>query len=259
MQNKSKHLLHEGHATLESMSQAIWFNQWTFGLFRPYITGSVLEIGCGIGNFTGKLTDYKNVYAIDIEKHYVTTVKKKYAKLGIHVGEGDIETNKYFFQQKTFDTQICLNVLEHIQNDSKALRNMYRLLSPGGHLVLLVPAHQILYGEIDRAIGHFRRYSLPNLTEKLRGFGFHIIESRNINMLGAAGWLIAGKIMREPTVDERKIRLFNLIARFTLPLENVIPPPFGTSILVIAEKPKHQTFSSLARNTYNHPMSTKKR
>lgn len=236
MRNNAKHHLHNGHATLESMSQAIWFNQWTFGLFRRYITGSVLEIGCGIGNFTGKLTDYKNVYAIDIEKHYVTAVKNKYAKHDVHVGEGNIETNRFFFRKKSFDTHICLNVLEHIHDDTKALRNMYRLLSTGGHLVLLVPAHQALYGEIDRAIGHYRRYSLPELTEKLRGLGFHIVKSRNLNMLGAVGWFVAGKILREPTVDERKIRLFNIIARFTLPLENMIAVPFGTSILVVAQK-----------------------
>lgn len=233
----TKQFLHDGHATLESMSQAIWFNQWTFALFKQYITGSVLEIGCGIGNFTDKLTGYREVYAIDIEKPYLHIVKKKFGKLGVHVGEGDIETGRYFFKNRKFDTHICLNVLEHIRDDTKALRNMYHLLSPGGYLILLVPSHQILFGKIDSAIGHFRRYSRPKLTAKLRRQGFRIVSSRYINMLGAIGWLFAGKILKESTVDERKIRLFNLIARFTLPLENAITAPFGTSVLVIAKKP----------------------
>lgn len=235
---KNKYHLHDGHVTLESMSQAIWFNQWTFEQFRSYLHGSILEIGCGIGNFTDKLTKYNDVYAIDIEKHYIHTVKKQHEQSRLHIGEGNIETGKYFFRKKTFNTQICLNVLEHIRNDTKALRNMHSLLSPGGHLILLVPAHQYLYGEIDHAIGHYRRYSLSSLVTKMQKLGFNIIQSRNINMLGAFGWFISGKILRNPNVDERKIRLYNFIARFTLPIENIIPVPFGTSILIIAQKPK---------------------
>jgi len=233
----SKHIIHNGHATLESMGQAIWFNQWTYELFREYIEGTILEIGSGIGNFTKKLSLHRDVYAIDIEREYFPIIRKKLKKSGVRIGFGDIETGTYFFGKKTFDTLICLNTLEHIKHDVKALSNMHSLLRPNKHLILLVPAHQFLYSTLDKAIGHHRRYSFSNLIVKLKRAGFRILIKRRINMLGAVGWFISGKILKEDTIAERKILLFDRIAKYILPIERHIDIPFGTSLLIIATKP----------------------
>ncbi|MDP2684909.1 MAG: class I SAM-dependent methyltransferase, partial [bacterium] len=55
-----------GGETLESMSQAVWYNRWTLNKFKKYLNGDILEIGCGIGNFTKELAKYGKVWAIDI-------------------------------------------------------------------------------------------------------------------------------------------------------------------------------------------------
>lgn len=222
-----------GTQTLESMSQAVWYNQWTLKKFENYLKGEILEVGCGIGNFTKDLKKYGEVWAIDINEIYI---KQTAALVRDRVGIGDIEKGEYFFGDKKFDCIVCINVLEHIKNDRLALENMYKLLNTGGYLILLVPAFNFLYGEIDKSIGHFTRYERLDLKNLLNKVGFKIIKVRIINFLGGIGWWISSKLLSADKIDEGKIKIFNFIAPFVLPLEDILEPPLGTSILVIAKR-----------------------
>lgn len=236
MENNKKIIMADsGQETLESMNQAVWFNQWTLNKFKSYLQGDILEVGCGIGNFTCTLADYGKVWAIDINSKYIKQLQKTKTHQ-TKFGMGDIEKGEYFFGDKKFDCIVCINVLEHIENDLSALNNFYKLLNKGGKLILMVPSNQFLYGEIDKSIGHYRRYNRLNLIEKLEQLDFKIIRSWKFNFLGAIGWFISGKIMKDTVVKQWKIRIFDFIARFTLPLEDVLEPPIGTSILIIAQK-----------------------
>lgn len=227
--------IYSGTKTLESMNQAKFYNQWTFAKFNECLKGDILEIGCGIGNFTNILSGYGKITAIDIDQSLIDRFNKD-KNPNISAGYGDIEKGEYFFQKKTFDTIICINVLEHIKDDEKALQNMHKLLKRNGKLILLVPIHKFLYGEIDRAINHFRRYSPGNLKMILKQNGFAIENSRRLNLLGAFGWFIAGRVLKEKNIEERNIKLFNFFAPFILRLEDLIEPPVGTSLLIIAKK-----------------------
>ena len=224
-----------GRQTLESMNQAAWYNQWTLNNFEDYLNGKILEVGCGIGNFTKTLTDFGTVWAMDIDKDYVKQTKELVGAKA-HVGLGDIEKGKYFFKSERFDNAVCINVLEHIENDKQALKNLYNLLENNGHLILIVPSHPILYGGIDSSIVHIRRYTKKDLTHKMCGAGFKIIKCRRINFLGGIGWFFASRIFSDSKVSDTKIKIFNFIAPIVLPLENLIEPPIGTSIFVIAKK-----------------------
>lgn len=224
-----------GRQTLESMSQALWYNRWTLKKFQKFLHGRILEVGCGIGNFTKELTSYGEVFAIDIEKGYIDKTKKLVGEKA-QVGFGDVEQGRYFFKDKTFDNIVCLNVLEHIENERKALQNLYKLLKRGGVLILLVPSHPTLYGEIDRSIGHFRRYDKEKLIKQLTSVEFKVLEGRRINLLGGLGWWISGRILKDNIVREGRIKVFNLIAPLVLSFESIFEPPFGTSVLIIATK-----------------------
>lgn len=221
--------------TLESMSQAVWYNRWTLKKFEKYLTGDILEIGCGIGNFTKSLSKYGQVYAIDINEDYIQKIKKNIDS-NVKVGIGNIETDEYFFRGKKFNVIVCINVLEHIKNDEMALKNMYKLLKEEGYLILLVPAFDFLYGEIDKSIGHFRRYNLKKIAKLLQDMGFRILNSRIINILGAIGWWFSSKVLSNNEVNEENIKIFNKVAPLILPIEDMIEPPIGTSILIIARK-----------------------
>lgn len=226
-----------GSKTLESMSQAIWYNRWTLAKFSKYLNGQILEVGCGIGNFTKFLIKYGQVTAIDINKDYIRQAKKNVADEA-RIGFGDIEKGKYFFETKEFNTTVCINVLEHIKNDEQALKNIYKLLASDGVLIVLVPAHSFLFNFIDQSIGHLRRYEKDRLLNIIGNCGFEILKARRLNFIGSIGWYIAGKFFKDKQINENKITLFNLISPIFLLEENVFEPLIGTSILVVARKVK---------------------
>lgn len=230
MRNK----IYQGTETLESMSQAKFYNKWSLEKFKKFLKGKIIEVGCGMGNFTSTLSKYGEVTGIDIEKNFINNFKKN-GDARIKIGYGDIEKGEYFFKNTTFDTAVCINVLEHIKEDKKALKNLYLLLKRSGYLIILVPTHYFLYGEIDKSIGHLRRYDPDKLKSELKNLGFTIVKSRKLNFLGAIGWFIAGRVLKEKQINENKIRLFNLISPLLF-LENIIEPPIGTSVLIVAKK-----------------------
>lgn len=227
--------IYAGTKTLENMNQAEFYNKWTLNKFEKYLKGDILEVGCGIGNFTQILAKSGHVTAIDIDESLIERLKKG-NNSKIMAGYGDIEKGKYFFKGKGFDTIVCINVLEHIYDDKRALKNMYNLLKKNGRLIFLVPIHKFLYGEIDKSINHFRRYVPKKIRRELEEMGFFIESSRKLNFLGALGWFVAGRILKETNVEERNIKIFNLIAPLILKIEDLVEPPIGTSVLLIAKK-----------------------
>lgn len=225
-----------GESTLESMNQADRYNQWTLNQFKEFLKGKILEVGCGIGNFTKSLLEYGEVYGIDIRKDYVEKTEKILSKSNVRIGLGDIEKGKYFFKNEKFDTVVCINVLEHIKQDDLVINNMYKILNKEGYLVLITPSHPFLYGEIDKSIGHYRRYTKKAIVAKLESSGFKILKFRSLNLIGSIGWFISGRILKNKIVDQSKIKLFNLLAPIFLRIEDLINSPFGTSFLIIAKK-----------------------
>lgn len=173
-----------GEYTLTIMKKAKWYNSWLLSLFSDYIKGDILEVGAGIGNFTSILYELGSVTAIDINKGYI----EKSNIPGVEKGFGDIEKGKYFFKNKKFDTIVCLNVIEHVNNEGKAFGNVFKLLNNGGIFIILVPAHKSLYSRYDKLLGHYRRYGVSELDLKLKSCGFSVNRINYINWWGALGW-----------------------------------------------------------------------
>jgi len=219
-----------GEKTLEIMSTADWYNNWLLSRIGKYLEGDILEVGAGMGNFTFGLSRYGKVTAIDYNPDYTLSTSRK------NVNYGDIEKGKYFFGNKKFDSIVCMNVLEHIKDDKKALNNMFSLLKKNGKLILLVPAHKWAYGRMDKELGHFRRYSKSEVENKVLDSNFSILDLYYLNWLGLVGWYINGKILGRKIIPEKQLGIFDYIARPFLLLEELVHLPFGISTLVIGEK-----------------------
>jgi SAM-dependent methyltransferase len=213
-----------GQKTLEIMNRANWYNNWLINQISKYIKGDILEVGAGIGNFTSKLSRYGKVTAIDYDFSYK------------NANYGDIEKGRYFFGDKKFDSIVCMNVLEHIKDDKKALSNMFNLLKPGGKIILLAPAFQFAYSDLDKNLGHFRRYTKDQLSNLLKTSGYSLLTNRYLNWLGLVGWFINGKILRRKILPEKQLGIFDYTARPFLLLEELVNPPCGLSVLVIGKK-----------------------
>ncbi len=223
-----------GKDTLEVMGRAKWYNKYLIGNIVPHLKDNILEIGFGTGNFTRSLSEYGEVTAIDINKEYLKNFIRENKKLD--VGYGDIEKGKYFFKNTKFKTIICLNVLEHIKNEEIALKNMRNLLTDDGKLILLVPAHQVLFSKFDKLIGHYRRYTKNILSSMVKKSGWTIESIKYFNWISALGWYILIKIMKRMSMPKNEVGIFEKIAKYFLWTEKYIEPPFGLSILLIAHK-----------------------
>jgi SAM-dependent methyltransferase len=133
------------------------------------------------------------------------------------------------------DSVICFNVLEHIEQDEKALKNIFLLLEPKGRLLLLVPSHPWHYGGLDQHLGHHRRYGKKELKNKLEATGFKVIFLQYFNLIGILGWFLNSKILKRKRLPSFQLRIYNLLVPL-FKLEKILPLPFGTSLLVVAEK-----------------------
>lgn len=224
---------------LEIMSRAVHYNGWIFSQLNKYIGQRIIEVGAGIGNYTQMLLDRQCVIAIDDYEPCVEYMKKKFSGYdNIIPLQGNISSEKMLkLREYDPDTVVCINVLEHVQDDITALSHMHAILQPGGALVLLVPALRALYGSIDRAVGHFRRYTRKELREKLLQSGFLITDIYYMNSLALLGWFYNSRVIKRVVESPAQVFVFD---RFVVPwlkiLEGIKRPPLGLSLIVVGQK-----------------------
>lgn len=225
------------HATLRRMAALDRYNAFLFEQIRPAIGQRVLEVGAGTGNLTQFLRASDAVLATDVDPQYVELLRRRFehhSNVDVAVFDLGAPLPERLAREK-FDTVICLNVLEHVEDDRAALARLRELLEPGGRLVLLVPAHQALYGTIDRAIGHYRRYERDALVRLLEEVGFQVEEQKHVNATSMPGWLLNGRILKRRSVPGMQARIANRLVPLYR-LERRLNLPFGLSVIAIARR-----------------------
>lgn len=214
--------------------------RWQMSQFLPHMGSRILEIGCGVGGIIDILPAKEFILGVDIDaevlaytiERHRTRAECRFERLDFSALREDQER----LASLRFDTILCINLLEHIEDDLAALETMRAILVPGGILALLVPAHPALYGEYDRIDGHFRRYTRRDLREKVRRAGFKPTNLRYFNGVGAMGWWIKYKLLRSTIHGSSDFRLMNALLPILAPLERLIPPPFGLSLITVARR-----------------------
>ncbi|MFH1541153.1 MAG: class I SAM-dependent methyltransferase [Elusimicrobiota bacterium] len=228
-----------GHSTLQLVEEINKYSSWIYSKFFKYIKGKVLEVGCGLGTITQFYVNDFDVTAADISDEYVNIVKQRFHNCkNFHSAVLNIESETDILQENGYNTIISSNVLEHIQNDVAALRNMNKVLKDGGVLILLVPACRFLFSNLDKNVGHYRRYSKLEIKNKLEDAGFIIEKQFYINIFGALGWFFNGKILKRKTLESLPLSLFNFFVPLFIFIESIIKIPFGLSIINICKKTK---------------------
>lgn len=220
----------------EQMSGAVNYTRWTYEQFAPYLRGDVLEVGCGVGSFTEFIAGsgaIKSLYSIDISEQAVQHVRQKSLKRKIKV-----ECIDLLDVTGNYDFIICMNVMEHIEDDHSFFKKLISLLTPGGTLFLLVPAHQSLYSDFDRQAGHFKRYSKADL-QKLPASDWRLVQSYFFNPIGALGyWLVYKVLKKNPQEKPGEIDVFD---KYVVPFSKIFFPrsaPVGISLIAVFQKTK---------------------
>lgn len=134
------------------------------------------------------------------------------------------------------DTVICINVLEHLEDDMIALRKMLRFLRPEGRLILYVPACRWAFGTMDAAMGHHRRYSHRAIHKLARKAGGSVCASRLVNFIGLMGWWWVGHILKETHIDVWKARFMDRLVAFLSAVERLVKPPIGQSFFAVLQQ-----------------------
>ena len=226
--------------TLSILEEAPAYHRWIIEKINPWLGGKILEVGCGTGNLTGLLLQHGKVIPSDVNEVYLQTVERKFQS---HFNLGkplrwDIQEPPPPDLEGSMDTIVCSNVLEHVEEDEEALGHCFRLLSPGGRLILLVPALKWLYNGLDQELGHCRRYGRAELEQKLKNQGFRIARVMFFNGFGVLGWFVNGTLLRRRILPRRQARLFNRMVPLFIRIEKGVPTFIGQSLIAIGEKEK---------------------
>jgi len=231
--------LQVGSETLRRMATVGHYNDWIWSRLSPYVGRRILEVGCGLGNFTHYFLDRDLVVSVDPVPEAIETVSGHFLHHDHMVPTvGDITDGALIARLKgcNFDTAVCLNVLEHIPDDEKALANMYAALAPGGRLLLLVPQVRALYGTLDYYLDHYRRYKYSEVLRLMRAAGFTIEDSFSMNIPGMLGWYLNSRILRRTILPSGQLKLFNAITPLVRSIEERIRVPVGISAVAIGRK-----------------------
>ncbi len=222
------------------MSTARNYFAWQGRLVKQEIGRRVIEVGCGLGNFTELLLDRDVVIALDKERGCIERLRERYrGHPNLHAFTCDANDHGLFaFAAFLPDSCVCLNVLEHVKDDVGLVRRMASVITSGGRIVLLVPAFPALYGPIDLNLGHHRRYTMRSLEELAEAAHLRVKSARYMNAIGFFGWWANSHVFRRETQSDEQIDLFD---RFVVPflsrIEAFAPPPFGQSVFAVLQKP----------------------
>jgi SAM-dependent methyltransferase len=226
-------------ADQQRMEKAQNYFQWQYDMVAPHLGRRILEIGCGMGNFTRVLLDRECVVGIDIDEGVLEAHRERF-KDRPHVTAHQMDSTSSDFAtlgRYKPDSVVCLNVLEHIEDHRGALANMHSVLQPGGHAILLVPAFKSLYGPIDHKLGHYRRYSKGMMRDLARETGFRVVRLRYMNIVGFVGWWFNARVLPRTEQSEGQIAIFDkLVVPVQAAIEKAIEPPCGQSIFAVLEK-----------------------
>lgn len=230
-------------ADLRRMRAARRYRAWQLEWLRPALGRRIVEVGCGIGNLTGLLLGVDGVEAVVALDHDPAVLAELQAAWGadarLRICRCEATPTGLTDPALTgFDTCVCVNVLEHLDDDAGALQAMVTMVRPGGAVALQVPAVPALYGALDRRLGHRRRYRRRDLAALARAAGAAVESLRYTNALGALFWWYNGRIAGREAQSERQIELFDrLLVPLSRWLERRSAPPWGQSLVAVLRRP----------------------
>jgi SAM-dependent methyltransferase len=211
---------------------------------RPVLT--LLDAGCGTGGMLARLAPFGVAIGVDLAPH---AVRIAHDRRGCAVIQGSLTALP--FPDATFDMAVSLDVISDagVEIEAAALDELYRALTPGGRLLLNLPAFASLAGEHDVAVRTARRYTTREARALVEAHGFRVERCSYWNMaLTPAVWLVR-RLSRRKSLDAATAhsditppaapvnRALLGIARLERRLLHRVPRlPFGSSLLILARK-----------------------
>jgi glycosyltransferase involved in cell wall biosynthesis len=214
----------QGGEILLRLNRAPRFTKWMADVIKPYLGNRVLEIGAGIGNMTMHLIPRTVYWATDVNSGYLDQLEDmRSTRPYLEVGYTNGMDADSFPAKQSFDTVVCLNVVEHLSDDAGALRNIYNVLEKGGRAIILVPNGPNLFGTLDEVLGHCRRYTPEQLISVGQQAGFRLEKLLKFNRAGVPAWWLNGRVLRRRTFGMVQIRVLNLMTPIFRRVDPLLP------------------------------------
>lgn len=225
---------------LDDLSDARRLCDWMYAQYEDAVQGLVVEVGAGVGTFSGRILDQGRVeqlLLLEPDERCVSVLHEKYdGDARVVVADETIPGSALLAEHRgQADFVLCQNVLEHIDDDYAAAQAMADALKPGGELTILVPAHPRLFGSLDRQFGHFRRYTRDRLRDVVQQTGLELTRLGSFNALGIPGWWVKGR-MGATELGSGSLAAYEALVRLWRPIEDRIKLPIGLSVIARARK-----------------------
>jgi hypothetical protein len=228
-----------GKVTLDALEAAPQFNQWMYESVKPWLGQRVAELGVGRGNLSTYIRQHEHVLLTDYRIDYLTELQGKWVRQkNLQIGKLDMTERADYEQLRAFapDSVVFLNVLEHLEDDEAVLRNLFETVPAGCRVVVLVPYNMKLYSELDKALGHFRRYGKGELEEKMRAAGLKVETQFYFNKMGVFAWYVANTLGGQKALKPWQLRLYGILTPLFRVLDAILPTA-GLSTVAVGTKP----------------------
>lgn len=221
---------------LRSMELASGYPDWFMGRIRRHLSGTVLEVGAGIGSNVRAMGVQDRIIATDAAEENVRLLENAFA------GRRHVEVVQWDVVDPAppgvgdIDTVLCSNVLEQMEDDARALKNIFAALKPGGRAIFSVPAGQARFCAIDQGLGRRRRYHAAGITAALETVGFSVEEKFSMNKLSVPARFVCGRLLRFRSLGKAQLKVFNVLVPLMRLVDPILPWQ-GLALVVIARKP----------------------
>ena len=228
-----------GSQMLGRLARADRFNSWMADVIRPFLGTRLLEIGSGTGNLTRRLVPRDVYVASDVNPLYLKTLENLTSDRPYLAARYTDVTDLASYPQLAggFDSVVCLNVIEHVDDDLGALRNIRSVLAEGGRAVVLVPQGPWNFGTLDQVLGHKRRYTEDSLRRVAVQAGLEVKQVIRFNRVSSLPWFLNGRVMRKKDFGIVQIKIVDWITPISRVLDRFLPFPPLSLIAVMERRP----------------------
>ncbi len=237
-----------GRGVLNNLTGTPQYLSWLARKLRPHVGDTVLEIGAGIGNIAGRLMARRMLYVVgEKDPLHLHALHNRFLRTpNVVVQRLDPESPEDFAGlENCFDTVLCLNVLEYLDDPESVLLTVRSVLKPGGSLMVLAPHGPRIFGSLDRSLGHKRRFRLEDARLLLERAGFAVQSASQFNKAGAPPWWAYSRIFGSRNINKLVLKIFDKTVWLWSRLDLLLPWP-GLSLIVVARKTAAETQPRLA-------------
>lgn len=220
----------------ERLRRAGRYNRWIADTIRPWLAPRHADVGAGAGNVVAHLVDRELTVLVEPLPEFVHILRERFAndpRVRVVQGDGGDPSLPERLTPLGLGSLSMINVLEHIPDDVSALRIARDSVVPGGRVCLFVPAHQWLFGEMDRADHHCRRYTRRTLRAAMRTAGLRVEAMRAFNPAGIPAWWYSSVLRRRALTPESDYGRFDRLVPVLSAVERRVPMPIGLSLIAV--------------------------